>query len=103
LISTQVANEEKTAEQTNLCFTRQLPLFAHYLQLAMLPMSFSHGEVSIGNPGKHVQNATNWGQVPPGLQPSVYDSWIGRSLNVILDRIRGDSSGFTSEIAFTTE
>jgi hypothetical protein len=47
LINTQVANEEKTAEQTNLCFTHQKPLFAHYLQLAMLPMSFSHGELRI--------------------------------------------------------
>jgi|LakMenE18May11ns_1017448.scaffolds.fasta_scaffold9727648_2 hypothetical protein len=56
-----------------------------------------------GNSGKHVQHVTNWGYVPPGLQPSVYGSRIGRSLIVILDRIPGDSSGFTSEIAFTAE
>ncbi|MCU0720896.1 MAG: hypothetical protein MUC83_14395 [Pirellula sp.] len=59
--------------------------------------------VSIGNPGKHVQDATNWGQVPPGLRPSVDGSRIGRSLKVSLDRIRGDSSGFTIETAFTAE
>jgi hypothetical protein len=40
-----VSIAEKESEQANLCLTKQKHDERHHLQLKMLPMTFSHGEV----------------------------------------------------------